>query len=349
MGNRLSNKQGSISKLSGKRAKPYVVRTTYYYNEEKKKFVRNIIGYARTKNDAYLMLANYNSKSIDLEKSENTKLVDLFDYVIKKKEKTINPQTLKNYISTFKIVFSTFFEIKIKELKYITLQEHIEKYKRNTVRIALVILKEVYKEALKRDIIIKDVSELLELPIDEKLKKEKELFTKEEVEKLWNSLENENEFIFASAVLIQLYSGCRISEVILLEKENIDFENLVFKTGVKTESGKNRFIPIHNKIKPILKQLFDKTSTKYIYPENFVNDYYIGSSYTKYLKRLNIDKSTHNARHSFITKMQILNAPLKDLQYIVGHKATDITTKVYTHFNKETALKMLEYVNKIEY
>ena len=55
--------------------------------------------------------------------------------------------------------------------------------------------------------------------------------------------------------LIMLYTkGFRISEYINLKLEDINLEELTFMGGTKTEAGKNRIIPIHSRILPLLKK-----------------------------------------------------------------------------------------------
>lgn len=51
------------------------------------------------------------------------------------------------------------------------------------------------------------------------------------------------------SVLIYIYSGWRISELILMPASDIDLQAGAFRGGLKTKSGKNRIVPIHSKIR----------------------------------------------------------------------------------------------------
>lgn len=65
---RNANGWGSVSKLSGKRRNPYMVRGETYYEVDmtsgKLKEKRQIIGYASTREEGLKMLANYTNNNV---------------------------------------------------------------------------------------------------------------------------------------------------------------------------------------------------------------------------------------------------------------------------------------------
>ena len=65
--------------------------------------------------------------------------------------------------------------------------------------------------------------------------------------------------IYFDMVLIQLYTGMRAKELASLPLNRVDFENNIIKWGMKTDAGKDRIIPIHSKILPIIKSRAEKT------------------------------------------------------------------------------------------
>lgn len=338
---RLSNGQGTVTKLKGKRSRPYIIQSTKYFDYEAQKYKRDIVGYAKTKTEAYMILAEFNLKNPNLQDANNIRLIDLYKYVLERKARVVSEKRLYNIDSYFNNIMGEFMNRTIASLKYLEIQNHIENFGSTTVTTVIGLLKEIYKEALKRDIVTKDISVFLEAPLHKKREK-KENFTKGEINFLWSEYNN-NKNKYASILLIQLYSGCRVSEVIKLKVSDIDFNNMVFQTGVKTKAGIDRYIPIHNEILKIFNHFIDNCINY-----NLFNSIKL-RNINRYLEKVKINKTTHIARHTFITNMQILDAPLKDLQYIVGHKSQDITTKTYTHLGIETAIKMIKWVNKLEY
>ena len=65
---KLPNGYGSIVKLTGKRRKPYLVRTACKYSDDGEKMIekRQVLGYYATKAEALAALADYNSDPYDL-------------------------------------------------------------------------------------------------------------------------------------------------------------------------------------------------------------------------------------------------------------------------------------------
>lgn len=69
---RLPNNYGSISKLSGKRRRPYVVRKSIQGGGF------TIVGYAATREEGLALLAQYNANPWDIDRAKMT-LGSLFD------------------------------------------------------------------------------------------------------------------------------------------------------------------------------------------------------------------------------------------------------------------------------
>jgi integrase len=117
------------------------------------------------------------------------------------------------------------------------------------------------KFALEIDIIDKSYSPLTTAdPIPETKKKP---FTDEEVDKLWKIKDKP----WVDSVLIFLYSGFRISELLGLKTDNVDLEQRTFQGGVKSASGKDRIVPIHSKIFEFVKKRVEE-GNKYLFSLN---------------------------------------------------------------------------------
>lgn len=79
--------------------------------------------------------------------------------------------------------------------------------------------------------------------------KEKRVFSDVEVARLWDNIE----VPWVDAVLILLYSGWRAMEFLNLRIVDINFEMGIMRGGSKTKAGKNRVVPIHPAIMPLIK------------------------------------------------------------------------------------------------
>ena len=155
---------------------------------------------------------------------------------------------------------------------------------------------------------------------------------------LWKNLNNGG---YIDVLLIQCYSGWRPQELCLLETKNIDVENWTFKGGMKTDAGIDRIVPIHSRIQQLVKKRYDAAITSgntflFAYPHKGRN---INLTYTYYYQEfvkirdslgLNPDHRPHDGRKHFVTMAKKYNVDEYAIKYIVGHKISDITEKVYT-------------------
>lgn len=81
---------------------------------------------------------------------------------------------------------------------------------------------------------------------------------------LWK---NVDEIPYVDVILIQCYSGWRPQELGLIELDRVDLNNWVFTGGMKTDAGMNRLVPIHSKIRPLIKKRYDEAiniNSKYL-------------------------------------------------------------------------------------
>jgi integrase len=171
------------------------------------------------------------------------------------------------------------------------------------------------------------------------VKKEHIAFTDEEIQKLWDNSDNKK---YIDAILIQCYSGWRPQELGLLEIENVDLENRTFKGGMKTEAGLDRIVPIHSKIKELVLRKYkeaEKIGSKYLLNYSEKRNKIVPLNYNRYQKgfiriceelNLNPIHRPHDGRTHFVTSAKKYGVDEYAIKYMVGHKISDITEKVYT-------------------
>lgn len=161
-------------------------------------------------------------------------------------------------------------------------------------------------------------------------------FSDEEMSTLWDNLDKP----YIRVILIQCYSGWRPQELGLLRLENINFDDWTFKGGMKTKAGTDRVVPIHKKIRPLVKHMYDEAvalNSEYLI--NCTDSNSIKFTYDKYQKRfckirdelhLNASHRPHDGRMHFITMAKKYNVDEYAIKYMVGHQIQDLTEKVYT-------------------
>jgi len=146
------------------------------------------------------------------------------------------------------------------------------------------------------------------------------------------------------AILETLYSsGVRVSELVGLNKDDIDFISGVLK--VYGKGKKERLAPVGDKALRAIRAYLEKMKTRDINEKKpvFLNksrrritDRAVRRIVAKYIHRTSLNEkiSPHALRHSFATHMLDRGADLRSVQELLGH-ANLSTTQIYTHVTTE--------------
>lgn len=169
-------------------------------------------------------------------------------------------------------------------------------------------------------------------------------------------------------ILICLYTGLRLGELLALEWEDIDFDvgilNInkscyygVGATGKyeritdlpKTVSSR-RTIPIPNKILTVLKVLKKRSKSKYVVSngEKPINMRSYQKTFALLLMQIGVPhKGFHALRHTFATRAIECGMDVKTLSEILGHKNASITLNRYVHSLMEHKKEMMNRVGDL--
>ena len=154
-------------------------------------------------------------------------------------------------------------------------------------------------------------------------------FTDDEIEKLW-TIQNQE---WVDTVLILLYSGWRITELLTLKSENVDLEHGTMKGGIKTRNGKDRIVPIHSKIQPFVEQWMNR-GTEYLITDKDgkkMTDTQYRPYFKVIMEQLGFSHCPHECRHTLRSRLDSAGANKKCIDMILGHKSKDVGERVYTH------------------
>ncbi len=160
------------------------------------------------------------------------------------------------------------------------------------------------------------------------------------------------------AIFELLYAtGLRVSELVNLTVDNIDFKRNTVRTIGK--GSKERIIPLGSKAKTALKAyLADREikiklmSPKYLKADMvFLNQHggaisrqYVYSFIKEQGKIINKNISPHTIRHSFATHLLENGADLRVVQELLGHSSI-VTTQLYTHISKKRLREVYHSIN----
>ena len=73
-----------------------------------------------------------------------------------------------------------------------------------------------------------------------------------------------------------IYTGLRPTELLEIQTENVHLDEKYMVGGMKTEAGKDRIIPLNDKIIPLVKNRYD-ANKKYLINNKFGNHYTYGA------------------------------------------------------------------------
>lgn len=254
------NGYGSVVKLSGNRRNPFTVRKTLGWND-KGHPVYQTIGYYPTREAGMIALAEYNKSPWDID-VEKVTLASLYEQWTEKKLYKMGKSTQSSLKSAYKHT-NPLWIMKYKEIKSFHMQDIIDGCGKgySTQWAIKNLFGHLDKFALEIDVINKGYAQLTTAePIPET---KKVPFTDEEVNLLW---EHQNE-PWIDSVLVFLYTGFRISELLEMKIENIDLNARTFQGGTKTASGKNRIVPIHSKIIELVQRRIEE-GNQYLFSYN---------------------------------------------------------------------------------
>lgn len=317
---RLPNGYGSIVKMKGNRRKPFRVRVCVPDGEGNK--IRKTLATTKTYKEAVEILENYNKDPWSLE-NESIKTNDVFDLWLK--DNNLAETTVRSYTSKYNLYCrDTIGDMEYKDLRTSHFKGIIDEYTasnatKNNMR---KLFRQLDRVAEKYDIIKKGYSRYIDtLPEDSK---EKVPFSEEEIEKLWDNVEMKD----VDLVLILIYTGFRRTEFINIKINDIDFKNDTIKGGSKTEAGKNRLVPIHPRIKPLIIDMVVRSDDERLFPyaSNTLSE-----RFRAVMKKLDMKHSPHECRHTMATRLDNYGANRVSIDRIMGHSSGSIGEKVYTH------------------
>jgi len=167
-------------------------------------------------------------------------------------------------------------------------------------------------------------------------------FTAAEVRALWAFRGDK----WVDSVLVLLYSGWRISELLSLRLCDVDLAAGTMRGGVKTRSGRGRIVPIHSKIFDIVRFYHERGSVFL-----FENSRRRPVGYDVYrqhwhgvMGRIGAFHTPHECRHTFRSRLDSAGANKVCVDLLMGHKSVDIGERVYTHKSVEELKNTIELI-----
>lgn len=347
---RRPNGSGTVVKLSGKRKNPFQVRVNTRIDDRGYP-VYDTLGNFPDRVAANIALAEYNKRPYDVNSRKQT-FSQIFARWYKWRFKTdhtskAKTSTQKCYCAAYKKC-SSLFEMAMPDITAQDMQEILERPELShaTLEHVVNLLKQMYKYCLQFDIVEKDCTQFIKItkPDDDE---QGVPFTHEELKKLWQH----KDVSFVDTVLIYCYSGWRINELATMPLEDIDLQERTFTGGLKTRYSRDRVVPIHSAILPLVAARHNAAFKSLIYHDGIadISQPKYREHFAEALKACGIETehTPHDCRHTFNTLLDEAGVDRVARYKLMGHKGKDINENVYTHKNIKQLREAIESI-KIE-
>lgn len=314
-----ANGTGTICRLSGNRAKPWMARKSDV-----------LIGTFETRSEALKALERLTDTQVN--ELYNLTFAEVYERWKREHGREVSEKLLKNY-----------------ELAYTQCEalhgKRMRSLRRSDYQAAVIALEEqgLSKSSCnKLRTMLRQVCEYAQMegilhsnPADDlttvaRQKSIREIFTEEDIQKIKAS-----SLPAAQLALIMISSGCRPGELFTVPLANCGKDHMIW--GSKTEAGKNRVIPIGTDGVEAYQTLTILSTVK---GGTLLVDGYAGSRSTESFRRRDWAQlmreigregmTPYSCRHTFITRAIRGGIDLISLEAIVGHVDKE-TTKLYTH------------------
>lgn len=336
---RKPNGYGTIKKLSGNRRRPFVFLVS-------KNGRQKPVEYFTSQIEAEIFQADYNkihhNRSLP---GHQITLAELYHRWLPAHIADTAPSesAIASYSNSFEHLALLHYE-PFQKLKYSDYQRIIDSMRKSGLSYSsckkvrsLISLLEKY--ARKLEIIDKSYAPLLSIGKNKPVRPHKP-FSRQKINRLWQHTDEPG----VDTVLILLYTGMRVGEMLHLQKSDVNLRQRYIRiTKSKTAAG-IRTIPIHHRIYPLIEARMN-TSGPWLISQN---DHMC--SYSNYcilwrnvMHLIHADgHTTHDCRHTVATLLDNAGANETAKRRILGHAGGDVTERVYTHKGLRQLRKCIE-------
>jgi integrase/recombinase XerD len=211
------------------------------------------------------------------------------------------------------------------------LQKHLNDIKCDNPRItAKTLLTSFLHFLFLQGTIKKDISQLLKAPLPRRA--EKQVLTATMEPKFLSLLPEK----FRDYAIGLIYTGCRYSEFISIQAEDVDRVNktITIRETKSIRANDRRQGRMHNtRVIPLLPIIEDLS-----FPLPYISQAYFQRAFKKASREMGIKVSPHDMRHTFATRCDDCGIKEKVIQSILGHK----TERMTRHYKNHKTAELLE-------
>lgn len=329
--------QGTITKLPGYRKNKYWARLPVDHNSGSKE--RKSIGCFPTYNDAAEALAKamYTQDTAAVT-NQTVTLQDLYDRFVESHYFATLSKSGQGAHKTAWTHLSSIAHISVSNITKETFQRPIDALqktgkKRETLAKVRNLSSLLCQEAMGMGLLVTNYGKLVQLPRNDSSGALP--FTSAELKKIWAKADNGD--TTAAAVLILNYTGMRPGELLSLEISthiHLHGQQTYFKTGSKTEAGKNRIIPLPEILSKYVDALIGERSCGPLVAATGGGFYRLDNwrprCFNKLMEELNLPGHTpYSCRHTYADIQKRRKIDPEIMMEIMGHEDFATTLEHY--------------------
>lgn len=335
------NGYGCIKKLSGQRRRPYVFVVT-------KKGKQIPVSYFATRTEALIYQADYAKvhKLRPLSSEKHMTFRELFFrwLPVHQEHSAPSPSAVCGYRNAFRHC-EVLHDKPIHKIKYPHVQAVIDTMRRSglsyssakKVRSLLTLL---FRHAKRMGWCGESFEKLIHLGRNTPVRPHKP-FTRQKINRLWAAQSTP----YADTVLILLYTGLRIGELLHIKTSDVNRrQKVIYVRQSKTAAG-IRQIPIHPRIWPLIEERLAAALEYLVENSNGGPLSYAQymTAWRQVMKKIRGEKHTpHDCRHTFATLLDNEDVNEAAKKRLLGHAGKDVTERVYTHKALRQLRKVIE-------
>jgi integrase len=168
--------------------------------------------------------------------------------------------------------------------------------------------------------------------------------SKEECQNLINNCQGNTKAI----VITALNTGCRKSEVLNLEWDNVDLKHgFILLASDMTKNSERKELPINDTLRGVLQGLTRRLDIPYVFYDSITGKHYkdVKRSFKTALRRAGIkDFHFHDLRHTFASHLVMAGVDITTVSRLLGHKSLTMTLR-YAHLAPSHMAKALDILD----
>lgn len=334
-----ANGTGSVVKLSGNRRRPWAVKVSG--RNQYGQVIQRILSYHEKAADAQLALDEYNRAKAAgtapcVDKLTLT-VADVFEAWKAREYRKLKPASISSHNAAWNKRVSRFAPRKMRDVTLDEWQALLDEdedagLSQSSINNDALLIKALYGYAMERDIVGKDYSKYLDIP-SVGAKRPRDALNDLQLAQL--SRLSAAGAPWADTALMLCYTGFRVSEFLQLTRFSYHLENGGYlQGGLKTDSGRNRIVPVHPKIRPYLMNWMERGGETIICDER--GKPISSERYREYFHQIAVrlevpDATPHWCRHTFATRLHTAKADPLTVKWLLGHSTKSDITAHYTH------------------